>query len=47
LKKLDNSICHFGYFGFDSFRVKIGDKENMRKIEDEAWLRHGKREKKH
>jgi hypothetical protein len=42
---LDNPVLHSGYSDFDSFKVKIGDMENMRKIEDQTWLRHGKREK--
>jgi hypothetical protein len=44
LKKHDGLISGSRCFGFGSFRVKIERRENMRKYEDQAHLRHGKRE---
>jgi hypothetical protein len=42
LEKSDNPVWDSGYSDFDNFRVKIGKRENMRKIEDQVCLRHGK-----
>jgi hypothetical protein len=45
LEKPDSLIEHSGYSGFDTSRVNIRGRENMRKLEIEVCLRHGKGEK--